>query len=122
MSDSQTQPEAFGTDTLDTATRLLKAMANHNRLRILDLLSNDELSVTQLNQRVAISQSALSQHLAILRRDNLVHTRRESQTIYYSLKGNLARTIIDTLASLDLANTSPDPHISTEEDDQESQG
>lgn len=109
MSEPQTHPDIFGNDTLDTATKLLKAMANHNRLRILELLCSEELSVTQLNHRVAISQSALSQHLAILRRDSLVNTRRESQTIYYSLKGGLARTIIDTLASLDLASTGTCP-------------
>ncbi|MGO2133540.1 MAG: ArsR/SmtB family transcription factor [Halomonas sp.] len=108
MNPSQTSTEQLGVDSLSKATTLLKAMANYNRLRILDLLCTEELSVTEINQRVAISQSALSQHLAILRRDNLVSTRRESQTIYYSLKGNLARIIIDTLASLNLNTLDPD--------------
>ncbi|BBM05873.1 hypothetical protein HAALTHF_37180n [Vreelandella aquamarina] len=57
-----------------------------------------ELSVTQINQQLSLSQSALSQHLAILRRDQLVNTRRESQTIYYSLSSESAKAIINTLA------------------------
>lgn len=82
------------------ATNLLKAMANENRLRILCLLDEAELSVSELNAKLALSQSALSQHLAILRREGLVATRRSSQTIYYSLQGDEARTVVDTLAKL----------------------
>lgn len=82
------------------ATNLLKAMANENRLRILCLLDEGELSVSELNAKLALSQSALSQHLAILRREGLVATRRSSQTIYYSLQGDEARGVVDTLAKL----------------------
>jgi DNA-binding transcriptional ArsR family regulator len=101
---SQLQPDSkkLGDTSVNRASALLKAMANDNRLRILDLLDGQELSVTELNKRLPISQSALSQHLAILRRENLVSTRRESQTIYYSLSGDQARCIIDALAKLDL--------------------
>jgi ArsR family transcriptional regulator, virulence genes transcriptional regulator len=91
-----------GDPLIDHATGLLKAMANDNRLRILCLLDNNELSVTELNQRLTLSQSALSQHLAILRRERLVSTRRASQTIYYSLQGDSARTVIEALQRLDL--------------------
>ncbi|TDO02946.1 MULTISPECIES: ArsR/SmtB family transcription factor [Halomonas] len=93
---------AGGAAVIDEASALLKAMANDNRLRILCLLDGNELSVTELNQRLSLSQSALSQHLAILRRENLVSTRRESQTIYYSLHGERARTLIEALGSLEL--------------------
>jgi DNA-binding transcriptional ArsR family regulator len=79
------------------ASRLLKALSNESRLLILCLLSQGELSVSEINQRVNLSQSALSQHLAVLRNDGLVETRRESQTIYYSLKPGPAARIIDTL-------------------------
>jgi DNA-binding transcriptional ArsR family regulator len=89
-----------GHPAIDQATALLKALANDNRLRILCLLDGSELSVTELNQRLALSQSALSQHLAILRREGLVSTRRASQTIYYSLQGEQARQMIDTLVRL----------------------
>ncbi|UYF98409.1 MULTISPECIES: ArsR/SmtB family transcription factor [unclassified Halomonas] len=83
---------------LEAGTLLLKALANEKRLQILCLLAEAELSVTQINQQLALSQSALSQHLAILRRDGLVQTRRESQTIYYSLKSESARAILSALA------------------------
>lgn len=94
-----------GDPVINQATALLKAMANDNRLRILCLLEDQELSVTELNQRLSLSQSALSQHLAILRREGLVRTRRASQTIYYSLSGNNARTVIDALGSTEFAST-----------------
>lgn len=96
-----------GTAVIDEASALLKAIANDNRLRILCLLDGTELSVTELNQRLSLSQSALSQHLAILRRENLVSTRRESQTIYYSLHGERARTLIAALGSLELGGGRP---------------
>jgi DNA-binding transcriptional ArsR family regulator len=67
------------------ASRLLKAMGNERRLVILCHLSEREHSVTELCQLVGLSQSALSQHLAKLRRDNLVKTRRAAQTVFYSL-------------------------------------
>ncbi len=89
-----------GDNAIADATNLLKAMANENRLRILCLLDGAELSVSELNAKLALSQSALSQHLAILRREGLVATRRSSQTIYYSLQGEEARTVVDTLAKL----------------------
>jgi DNA-binding transcriptional ArsR family regulator len=82
------------------AERLLKALANQNRLMILCSLSEGELSVGALNERVDLSQSALSQHLAVLRRDGLVQTRRASQTIYYSLAPGPARRVIDLLHSI----------------------
>ncbi|MCW8876879.1 MAG: metalloregulator ArsR/SmtB family transcription factor [Kangiellaceae bacterium] len=81
----------------DAATKQLKALANVNRLMILCILSEGELSVSELNEMIDLSQSALSQHLAKLRADNLVNTRRESQTIYYSLTEGVAKNIIDTL-------------------------
>lgn len=79
------------------AAQLLKAMANENRLLILCYLDGKELSVSELNQHLDLSQSALSQHLAVLRRDGLVQTRRASQTIFYSLSGEVSTQIIRTL-------------------------
>ena len=68
------------------AARLLKALGNEKRLMVLCLLAQGERSVGDLNARVDLSQSALSQHLAVLRNDGLVRARRETQTIYYSLR------------------------------------
>ena len=68
-------------------TTVLRAMSNAKRMRVLNELSDGrERSVSELEGVIAsLSQSALSQHLARLRRANIVRTRRESQTIYYSV-------------------------------------
>jgi DNA-binding transcriptional ArsR family regulator len=79
------------------AAELLKAMANPQRLRVLCLLIEREMSVGEINERVDLSQSALSQHLAVLREKELVSTRRESQTVYYSVRDGLVHDIIATL-------------------------
>ena len=79
------------------ASRLLKALANESRLMVLCSLCDREMSVGELNAMVPLSQSALSQHLAVLRRDGLETTRREAQTIYYSLVDGPAARVIDTL-------------------------
>lgn len=66
------------------ATRLLKAMANEARLLVLCFLAEaGELSVTELTERVGLSQSALSQHLARLREKGLVATRKDAQSVFY---------------------------------------
>lgn len=79
------------------AARLMKALGHESRLLVLCTLSECEMSVGQLNERVPLSQSALSQHLAKLRRDGLVRTRREAQTIYYSLAEGPSVRIINLL-------------------------
>jgi len=79
------------------AVNLLKGLANESRLMIMCVLSEGEVSVGQLNQRIKISQSALSQHLAVLRDQGLVETRRESQTIYYRLADTAALSVIELL-------------------------
>lgn len=76
------------------AESFLKAIASRHRLMILCELHNGERSVTKLQEAIGLSQSSLSQHLARLREDELVKTRRESQTIYYSLaNANVSRVI-----------------------------
>ena len=67
------------------AAQLLKTLGNEQRLLVLCNLVAGPLSVGELNERVDLSQSALSQHLALLREAGLVATRRDAQTIYYSL-------------------------------------
>ena len=67
------------------AAHLLKALGNEQRLLILCHLLARPLSVGELNERLELSQSALSQHLALLREGGLVDTRREAQSIFYSL-------------------------------------
>lgn len=70
----------------EKASALLKALANEKRLLIVCILAVGEKNVGELEEVIGLSQSALSQHLARLRRDGVVETRREAQTIYYSLK------------------------------------
>ncbi len=82
------------------ASTLLKAMSNEHRLMILCQLLHGEKSVGELERLIGLSQSALSQHLARLRRDSLVRTRRSAQTIYYSLAGEEAERVINTLYGL----------------------
>lgn len=67
------------------AAQLMKALGNEQRLLILCNLLEGPLSVGELNEHVQLSQSALSQHLAVLRDLQLVETRREAQSVYYSL-------------------------------------
>ena len=87
------------------AETLLKALANRNRLVILCELLKGERSVSALQSAVGLSQSALSQHLARLREDELVATRRESQTIYYSLASDHVSRLIGLLYELYCAPT-----------------
>ena len=78
----------------EQAESFLKALANRHRLMILCKLHESELSVGEILIDSELSQSALSQHLARLRADGLVQTRRESQTIFYSLAdANVVRMI-----------------------------
>ena len=79
------------------ASHLLKAMANDRRLVVLMHLAGGEKSVGQLERLVGLSQSALSQHLARLRREKVVATRREKQTIYYSLSNAEAVAVMAAL-------------------------
>lgn len=81
----------------EEAAALMKALGNESRLMILCSLAEGECSVGELNQRVPLSQSALSQQLARLRKVGLVTTRRESQTIYYSLLPGPVENVIQTL-------------------------
>lgn len=92
----------------DAAARLLKLLANGQRLRVLCLLVEGEMSVGQLNERIPLSQSALSQHLARLREQGLVSTRRDAQMIYYRLCDGPTRQIIAALHRIYCSGASPD--------------
>jgi DNA-binding transcriptional ArsR family regulator len=79
------------------ACDLLRAMANRSRLLIMCQLAGGEKSVSELQPLIGLSQSALSQHLAVLRRKRLVRTRREGQSIFYALTSGEAASIMHTL-------------------------
>jgi len=79
------------------AAALLKALANEQRLQVLCCLLNGAKSVGEINDQISLSQSALSQHLSVLRSSGLVTTRRESQSIHYSLAPGPALKIMKVL-------------------------
>lgn len=84
-------------DNASEASGLLKVMSNQWRLLILCHLTEGEKSVQELQKLLGMGQSALSQHLAILRYEHLVTTRREAQSIYYSLASEDAKKLLVTL-------------------------
>lgn len=79
------------------AASLLKVLAHGTRLLVLCHLSQGELSVGEINERVPLSQSALSQHLAVLRSEGVVVTRRQGQNIFYSLADTGASQVLAVL-------------------------
>ena len=79
------------------AAALLKALANEQRLLILCHLVSGPLSVGELNARLPLSQSALSQHLAVLREGGIVATEREAQSVRYSIGAGIVRKLIALL-------------------------
>ena len=82
------------------AAQLLKLLANEQRLTVLCRLSAGEMSVSELGEHVDLTQSALSQHLAKMRAEGLVATRREAQTIYYRLADPVAERLIGVLCDV----------------------
>lgn len=84
----------------ERAASLLKSMGSPRRLLILCQLVQGEKAVGELEKSVGLSQSALSQHLAVLRHKGYVSTRRAGQSIYYSLAGDEVRSILGSLHTL----------------------
>ena len=77
------------------SAQTLKILGNAKRLEILYRIAETELNVGQLERAVKLSQSALSQHLAVLRKAGIVNTRRSAQTIFYSLNdSNIAKILL----------------------------
>jgi DNA-binding transcriptional ArsR family regulator len=82
------------------AAALLRSLGNEQRLMILCQLVEEELGVGALLSRMSLSQSALSQHLAVLRDANLVQARREGLQVFYSIAPGPAKSILSTLHSI----------------------
>ena len=81
--------------------QVLRALANERRLMILcKLVEWGEASVNALAEAVGLSQSALSQHLAVLRREKIVSARKDAQSVFYSLAGDEATKVMETLHDL----------------------
>jgi len=90
------EPEVLQAKALKV-TRLLKALANPARLMVLCQLAEGEKAVSELEAAVSLSQSALSQHLAVLRRERLVATRRAGQNVIYILESPEAAAMMQAL-------------------------
>jgi len=82
------------------ASALMKTLGHKGRLMVLCQLATGEKSVGELSETLDIPQSPLSQHLSRMRKEGLVTTRREAQTIFYSLKADEAGKIIECLYGL----------------------
>jgi len=82
------------------ASKLLKAVSNKVRLMIVCQLAEKEMSVGDLLEIIPLSQSAMSQHLALLRREKIVKTRREAQSIIYALSSSEAKVLVETVHEL----------------------
>jgi DNA-binding transcriptional ArsR family regulator len=100
-------PGPGGTESLDEmkshaadAARLMKALGNEQRLLVLCNLLERPMTVGELNARMDLSQSALSQHLALLREAGLVETRREAQSIHYSLPSGPVTRVMAVLQDI----------------------
>ncbi len=88
------------------ASELLKSLANPHRLMIVCQLLDQHRSVGELAAFLGIRDSTVSQHLALLRKDGLVTTRRDGQTIWYSISSAPARAVVETLYRMYCAPTS----------------
>jgi DNA-binding transcriptional ArsR family regulator len=97
-------PETLDVETLEEnaerAATLLRSIGSKWRLLVLCQLVKGEKSVGQLENLIGLSQSALSQHLTVLRLNGLVKTRRSAQMIFYSLNGDEVSAILTTLYGL----------------------
>lgn len=83
-----------------SAAGLFRVLANEHRLKVLCALRPGELSVGQIADHVGLSQSALSQHLARLRQDGVVATRRQGQTIFYRIADPDVMTVLAAVSSV----------------------
>jgi DNA-binding transcriptional ArsR family regulator len=93
-------------ENVGRTSELLKALGNEHRLKILCFLGDGESSVGDLEPLVGLRQSALSQHLAVLRGYGLVKTRRNAQTIIYALAGDDVKEIIGAVKTICMTNFS----------------
>lgn len=95
-------------DHAEEAAEVLKSIANPNRMMILCSLTGGEMTVGAINEQVPLSQSALSQHLARLRAEHLVTSRKEGQTVHYRISDPRIVELMSRLYELYCAPQSQD--------------
>lgn len=91
-------------DSAEVVVSILKSLANTDRLLILCHLSQQELNVSQIEEITDIKQPTLSQQLMMLRKSDVVNTRRDGKQIYYSIKDERMIEVLNTLYSLYIGN------------------
>lgn len=96
MSQTEMKPEAMRA-AASQASALMRALGNEDRLMLLCQLSQGEACVSDLEQACLIFQPSLSQHLGVLRREELVETRRAGKHIYYRVANDDALAVLKTL-------------------------
>ncbi|GAB2881087.1 ArsR/SmtB family transcription factor [Microbulbifer echini] len=87
-------------DSAGQAASMLRSLANHDRLLLLCQLSQEELNVGELEERLGLRQPSLSQQLGVLRREGLVDTRREGKHVYYRVADPKVLALLQTLYQL----------------------
>lgn len=93
-------PPAIDFSQAEMVSERLKVLSNPDRLKILCVLVNGELNVQQIEQHTGITQPTLSQQLTVLRKTDMVSTRREGKQIFYALADTKVLTLMSTLHSL----------------------
>lgn len=87
-------------DSASSVVTILKSLANTDRLLILCHLAQQELNVSQIEEHTQINQPTLSQQLMMLRKSDVVATRRDGKQIYYSIKDDKLTTVLKMLYDL----------------------
>ncbi|WP_226648555.1 ArsR/SmtB family transcription factor [Microbulbifer variabilis] len=87
-------------DSAGQAAAMLRSLANQDRLLLLCQLSQEELNVGELEERLGLRQPSLSQQLGVLRREGLVDTRREGKHVYYRVADSRVLALLQTLYQL----------------------
>jgi DNA-binding transcriptional ArsR family regulator len=96
-------------DAVDECSALLKALSNRHRLLVLCHLADGEKSVGQLASFLGVRGSTASQHLALLRRDRIIVSRRDGQTIWYRIASKPALAIMQVLSEAYCAGSNSQP-------------
>jgi DNA-binding transcriptional ArsR family regulator len=82
------------------ASTLLKALSHETRLLILCILAESERTVTEIEEMLGLQQAVVSQHLARLRMERLVDTRRDGRLVYYMIAGSEICAVVSALGSV----------------------
>lgn len=101
-------------ENIQEAVRCLKALAHPTRLQILCVLREGEKSVYELQTLLECTQSNISQHLGIMRERNVLHTRKDANQVYYSVKYAELFCLLDVLQEM-YCPSSSEQHIADDE-------